>query len=265
MSNKILLPESLTDIDSEMDLEKLEILYSNHSTVIGKICRIDFENQLFIVDLGGKLSAKMPFSESTIYPIMHPDNNRYSINIMNLFEQTIQAKIKVFKKDNIILSRKANMLEALEILKAEKDSIFAIVTGFSKLSAFVDMGAGIIGRSYSRNFCNTIFKDVKDLGIKKGDLISVKIINFLQDSNNFELSRVDTLPSCEEFLDRGDTVNCTVFSPVGDNLGYYVLIETMFCGIVDSPEVELNYGDKIRAFIKNVTPKGPKLNYLEKI
>jgi len=161
MSNEIFLPESLSKVDSEMDLEKLSHFYEKNSTVIGKVIRIDFENQLFIVDLGGKIAAKMPFNESTIYPI-YDSNDRYSLNIINLFEKTIQAKIKIFEKDNIILSRKDNMLEALETLKTETDSIFAIILGFSKLSAFLDVGAGIIGRSCSRNFSNTVFNDIRD-------------------------------------------------------------------------------------------------------
>jgi len=263
MSNQFFLPESLCEIDAQMDLEKISTIYENHSTIIGKIIRIDFYNQLFIVDLGGNIMATMPFKDSTIYPI-YDSKNTFSLNIITLFRKIIQAKISSIDNNNIILSRKENMLEAIEVFKKETEPIFAIITGFSKLSAFIDIGAGIIGRCYTKNFSNIFFNDIRDIGINIGDMISAKIIDFLEDENKFELSRTDTLPNPSDILNRGDVVNCTIFSPLDDGIGYYALIDTIFCGIVDSPVAKLQYGDKVEALVKNFSQKGPRLNFIRK-
>lgn len=264
MSKKFFLPESLSEVDLEMNLEKLSDLYASNSTVVGKIKRLDTKNRYFIVELGGGITATMPVEEATMYPLYNPDNT-YSVYITLLLFQTIQAKIIIFEENNIVLSRKANMLEILEILKDEKDNVWGVISGFSRLSAFLDIGGGIIGRSYSKNLCNTIFENTRDIGLQKGDLVSIKILNFSEKYGNFEVSRVDALPNFEDVLNVGDVVNCKVFTPLDDGIGHFVLIDSTFNGIVDSKEVELKYGDTIKALIKSITSKGPRLHFIEKV
>lgn len=263
MSKQKFLPESLYGVDSEMNFNKLLVFYENNSSITGKVIRLDSKDQILKVDLGGGIIGIMPLSEATIYPLYEDD--RISSHICNLVEKTIRAKIINFSDNQFIVSRKNCMLEAIESIKKENKIDFAEITGFSRMSAFFDIGSGIIGRSYSKAFSNTKFHDIQDVGIQKGDIISVNITNFLEESNTFDLSRVDTLPNPQEVMSKGDLILCKVFEKVGDpeGIGYYVLIDSDYCGILDSPNTTLNYGDKVIGNVKKVTEKGIKLEFVE--
>lgn len=269
MSKRNFLPESFYSIDNEMDIKKLTSIFNNSSPITGKVIRIDTQNESLEIALGNGFYGSMKFIDATIYPI-YKDDETLSPSVYTLVGNTIQAKILAIEEDNIILSRKENMLEAIEYLKSEKEIESASITGFSKLSAFIDMGAGIIGRSYGKNFSVVKYNDITDTDFKIGDTISVKTLEFLEESNKFELSRVDTLPSTFDYLHRGDLVIGKVFDHVSDleNPGYYVSIEdNKFCGIVDilDDSTELNYGDSIWATVHRVTNKGAKLRLVGKI
>jgi len=269
MSKKIFSPESFHSVDNEMSIEKLTSIFNNSSPITGKVLRINSQNESLEVDLGNGFYGTMKFVDTTIYPIYKGDET-LSPSVYTLVGNNIQAKIISLNEDKILLSRKENMLEALEYLKSEKEIEFASITGFSKLSAFIDIGAGIIGRSYGKNFSVVKYDDIKDTDFRIGDTISVKTVEFLEESNRFELSRVDTLPSIFNCLHRGDIVIGKVFNPVSDpeNPGYYVAIDdNNFCGIVDvlDDSTELKYGDSIWASIHKITNKGVKLRLVNKI
>ena len=261
---QIFLPESMYKVDSEMTYERLSDLYESGQTVTGTVTRLNSKDELLEVYLGENLTGIMPFASSTIYPLY-----RYggiSPNIYELVGKNIQAKIKCIDGNKIFLSRRENMLNALELLRDKTDKIeYTSIIGFSKSSAFIDMGAGIIGRIRSKAFSPVKFRDIRDVGIKVGDIISAKITEFLEEDNKFELSRVDILPSHYEVFNPNDVVVCKVFEPVCDlgNIGYYVLINNNYCGIVDSPKVKLNYGDNIIGYIKKLKDEGIKLTLVE--
>lgn len=266
MSKQLYLPESTYTLDSKMNHKKLKFFYENNYTVTGKVTRLNSIKEHFEVYLGEDLIGIMPFSESTIYPIYN-ESNEYTSAIYALVGKTIRAKITEYDGSyHIILSRKENMEEALEYFKNTTEQISGSITGFSQMSAFLDIGSGIIARSYGKNFCNTIFKDIQDVGIKKGELVSVKILYPSVDvPNKFEVSRVETLPKAKDCLNPGDLVTCKVFSEIGDNEGYYVLIDDKFCGIIDSPDIKLEYGDEVIGIIKKIRKKGVKLNLVERV
>lgn len=263
--SKNFLPESMYDIDSRMTPFKLFNHYLTKKSIIGKVIRIDSKTNTIKVNVGGNLTANMSFDEATIYPIYRP-NGTLSPNIYTLLDKTIQAKVIGLDVKNIRLSRKNNMLEALDSLKTQSEIPYAVITNFFNISAFVDIGAGLVGRIKSKELSNVMFRNIADIGLAKGDIIPVKVLNFFQDSNNFELSRVATFPNFRDIIKKGEIVHCKVFGNVGDpqGLGYFVLIKDTVCGILDS-QVILNYGNEVVAKVSKLGHKGPHLDLVKKL
>lgn len=260
MLHKNFLPESLYNIDSTMTYEKLYDFYESRTTLTGKVRRLNSQERLMEVELGNGFLSFMSFEEATIYPISRPDGT-FSPNLYHLVGKTIRAKIIGFDHSNKtpFLSRKENMLEALPFLKGQTNEfINASISSFSKHSAFFDMGAGIMGRASTMDFSAARFRDIRDLGFKIGDIIPIQIISFLEEENKFNVSRVATLPSVFDVLSEGDVVTAQVFDKVNDDeqIGYYILVDQTFTGIVDSPDIELKYGDMITVFIKKIKTDG---------
>lgn len=266
MSNQF-LPESMYQVDTKMSYETLLYSFENNLAITGRITRLNSKDKTFEVYLGGNFNGIIHFEDATIYSVYFEDGN-ITPNIFNLTGKIIRAKI-IHIDDNgtIFLSRKENMYEALDFLKDKKEIQYASITGFSVLSAFIDIGAGITGRSYSFTFARVKFKNIKDIGLKIGDIISVKILSFLDESSYFELSRVDALPSHYDVINPRDFVTCKIFDPVRDENedGYYALIDGKFCGIVDSPDMHLNYGDTVVAYVKKLKDTGVKMNMVKKL
>ncbi len=265
---QLCLPESVYEPDSNMNYQKLIAFYESNITITGNVLRLNSSAQLLEVELGNGFMGVMSFEDSTIYPIFKEDGTP-SPNLYQLVGKNINVKIINMEDGNIFLSRRKNMLEALEFLKNEKEIRFATVTAFSKLSAFFDIGAGIIGRAYSKDFSNVKYKNIKDIGVEVGEMLPVNIISFFEEENKFNLSRVNALPSSEDFYSEGDVVTAKVFDRVTedeDEIGYYVLIDKRFCGIVDSSNIKLEYGDTISVFIKHIKENGLlKLTMVKKL
>ena len=259
MSQQLFLPESMYKIDSQMSLEKLSISQSFDTVVTGNVRRIDSKLHILEVDLGNSITGMMTYEEATIYPILKEDGD-LSPNLYHLVGKNIRAKVIGFDTSGkfVFLSRKQNMLRALEFFKKENHVQYAAITAFSRLSAFLDIGGGILGRSHTTSFSPIRFKNVKDVGFKVGDLISCSITSFSEEMMKFDLSRVALLPKPAEVLSEGDVVKATVFDPVFDNegIGYFVLIDKNFCGIVNSSEKILHYGENITVFIKKIKENG---------
>lgn len=261
------LPESMYRVDWNMTNEKLFSFYQNNSSITGIVKRINFEKKVLEINLGGNVTGTLPFTLSTIYPI-YQQNGNLSPNVYSLNGKRIQSKIRCITSNAIILSRKDNMLEALESLKKETFIDVASIVGYSRLSAFFDIGAGIIGRSYGKSFCHNKFQNATDVGLEIGSILPVKILSYIESDKHFDLSRVEALPPAQNILYKNDEILCKVFGPVGDkeNIGYFVgIFNNCFCGIVDSPSVILHYGDEILARVKRITPKGVKLIFLARI
>jgi len=253
------LPESMYTIDSSMTYEKLCCFYKEGTTITGNVRRINSSLKVIDVDLGNGCFGSMSLEEATIYPLYKPDGT-ISPNLYHLVGKTIRATIIGFDSSNQLplLSRKVHMLDAITFFKNETEFLDAYITGFSKHSAFFDIGAGIMGRSNTKAFATTKFRDVKDIGLHVGDIIPVKIISFSENESRFDVSRVAALPSVFDILSEGDVVTAQVFEQVKDEqeIGYYVQVDKKFNGIVDSPDVNLRYGDTITVFIKKIKDDG---------
>jgi len=268
MTNQSFLPECMYKVNPGMHMNALKTFHENNVAVVGRVLRLNSKGQFLEVDLGGGIIGYLPCSQATIYQ-KYKQNGVLNPSVYTLVGETIQAKILSLdlEKNIIVLSRKENMLEAIKVLRHQTQIKFASIIGFSKLSAFVDIGAGVTARCYGRNLSNNLFIHAKDIGLKTHDIFPVDVLEFFEETNQFEVSRTSTFPDINYILFENDVVVCRVFGKVGDEegIGYFVSIDNKYCGIVDSPEVELNYGDNISAIISKMTPKGPRLNFIKKI
>lgn len=250
------LPESMYTIDSSISRQNLSV----GDVVTGKVMALNPHQKVLEINLGNGLIGFINVKDFTIYPIYKP-NGSFSSTIYTFIRRNVRAKIISLENDIITLSRKEHMLDTLSVLMEKEMFPNALITGFSKLSAFVDIGEGITGRIYGKDFCNTLFRDARDVGFKKGDIFPVKNLCFEESLNCFDLSRTQMLPTPKEVLKRNQVVDCTVFESVGDGIGYYVLINKSICGILDSL-MKLHYGETVKGIVKRISPKGPKLEFL---
>lgn len=256
------LPESMYKVDSEMYFQKLLWYYESNSALTGKVTRIHEKQKYLDVDLGGGIMAKMSFNESTIYPIYKP-NSFLSPNVYTLVDKNIQVKIiKLQNFSNIWVSRKESMQEVLINIKDQKAFDFVEITAYSNLSAFIDVGGGIRGKIAPINFSPVKFNHIGDIEIPVGTIIPVSVLNFDMNTIQFELSRI--FPNTESSLYAGQILTAKIFEPLGDNVGYFCLVKTSICAIIDSPYEELHYGDNVVARVKRISSKGAKLEFLRK-
>lgn len=274
MSNKIFLPESLYELDSNMSLEKLQQSFEDDEPVTAKVTRYNSYRKCLEVDLGNNMKGVIPLSDSTIYPIYKKGLNNVDYNITphiyTLIGKRIRAKITSCT-ETIQLSRKEHMLEAIKYLKCLSEIPETVIVSFSKNSAFMDIGAGIMGRIYCKDFSHSFIFDMNHTDFQVGDILKqVKVLSFDSELNRFDLSRLACLPPYKEVLHAGDIVTCKVINPLNDpvgdpeGVGYFVEIATYISGILDSP-IELLYTDEVSAVVSKVTSKGPRLKLVEKL
>ena len=257
------LPEALYHIDENMNWRKIALSYINDTAITCKVTKLDYYNDILEVDLGNNFKGTISLEEARIYPCYK--NDLVSSSIYTLVGHTIRAKI-VSIKPTIELSRKQNMLQALPYISQCSHFDKTTITGFSKFSAFVDVGAGITGKISRANFAPVIFDDITDIGFKLYDTFPTDVLEFDPVNNRFELSRTSCLPHFTTVLSKNTVVTCKIFGSVSDLSGSYVCIDKNFAGIVDSVDgIEFRYGDEIVAVIAkdpDVSKKGVQLNFI---
>lgn len=259
--NQPFLPEAQYHLEENMDLQQIACSYIDDTAITCRVTRLNYCEQVLEVDLGNQFSGIIPFEEASIYPVYK--DCCLSQSIKSLVGCTIRAYITSIKPQ-IVLSRKQHMLQALELMSTQTHFESSTIIGFSSLSAFVDIGAGINGKISKSNFAPVKFHDAKDIGFKLYDTFPTDVLEFDQENKWFDLSRLSCLPHFTNMLQKGDIVTCTVFCSLPDASGYYVCIDKSIGGIVDSP-IDLYYGDEIVAAIGKEpaqNKKGVQLKFL---
>ena len=250
------MPESKYFVDSKLTRENL----NTGDIVTGIVTSLVTSKQFLVVNLGN-FNAIMPFEYCSIYENKFREGY-IDPNIFSLIGRTIRARV-VKTGTNIIISRKELMKEALDYFKRVNPSEFTVViTGFNKLSAFVDVGAGIHGRIMPSEFANIHFNNIQDIGLKIGDSFTVKNIGYNEEVKSFELSRMAVIFDTPHNYQRDDNVNFKVFKSLNDRSGYLGLIDNKYLALLDSRRVRLSYGDEVIGIVKEVTDKGTKLKFI---
>jgi len=258
------LPESMYSLDSEMYFAKLLWYYETGSTLPGKVVRIHEKQNYFDVDLGNGILAKMPFNESTIYPVYKDKEHTFlSPELYHLIGKKVQVKITQCKNlYKIFVSRKENMEELIINIKDQKYFDFVEITGYSKVSAFIDVGGGIRGKISPQNFSPVRFNHIRDVEIPTGTIISASVLSFDMDTMQFELTRIPQ--KVKSTLYQNQIVTAKVFDSLKDGTGYFCLVKNSVGAIIDSPDFELHYGDNVIAEVKSISPKGLRIEFLKK-
>lgn len=249
VQKQLFLPESMYYLSNSMNMRKITEAYIYGFPVTCEVTRFDVIHKLFEVYLGGNIYGIIPLEESSIYPTM--SGCELSSRNFALVGCNVRAYVTSIK-DGIFLSRKEHMQKALESISKMSHFKYVSFTGFTYLTAFVDVGAGIAGRILPPNFAPVIYRNVRDIGFEKNDIISVDVLEYDPDNYRFELSRLSCLPHFSEVFHKNDLVECVVYGKLEDSSGYYVCINRYVCGIMDAPEFPLSYKEKVIARVSHV-------------
>lgn len=265
-----ILPESEYTF-KELSWLDIENAWRDAETITGKVTDILADKQILIVFLGksengGDIMGILPFSEVTIYPFKYSSNpNRVlPLQIATLKNKLIRVKVAYIKDEYIKLSRKANMLNAIEHIKECEFGFFDIQSLTEKM-CFGDIGDGVVGCISIKNVSKSRIMNVCER-LHKGDKTWTKILSFNEERQSFFLSYKETF---KEYNSKdykpGDTISCTVCTPVdAAHSGYFVEVTPQVSGIVDANNLTpiLAYGDSVECIIKTTNKNGLKLRYL---
>lgn len=266
MKSKI-LPEGCYEFKELTNAEILEACRQS-LTVTGIVTNV--QDNALIVKLGEEIFGTLPFEEATIYPFTYSSNRKRAlpIQIYTLLKKQIRVKIVSVdptsdSEDAIILSRKANMLEAVEYLSNCDYGLFKI-SNSTPTMLFGDIGEGINGRITIREVTRSRIKNVAEY-FHVDDECPVKILE-KDDLNRFNLSYKETFPKYnpEQFV-AGDSYYAVVHEPVDQaHSGYFVCINPQITGIMDVDETtRFEYGDHVTCKVKYANAKGLKLSLVK--
>lgn len=237
--------------------------FSENKTVTGFVTKIDAENETIKVHLGSGHMALLPFSEASIYDFTYNSRSPLPVQIYTLLNKHIQVKITQFESEPgvILVSRKQNMRIAHDyFLKLPKYSqVRGIVVSNTDTTAFMDIGAGIVGTVHINEACVFRASNISDY-LPKGTDATVKKLGINENSyfilSNKELDREDL----KDYF--GKTFTAIVDAPVvNTNInGYFVHITPQLKGIMDAPKgIYLPEGAEVKVLVHNYSRRGLKL------
>ena len=267
MMSKI-LPEACYEF-KPLTIEDVLEAYKTNTTITGLVVKV--RSDALIVKLGEELFGTLPFEETTIYPFTYSTNKKkpLPLQIYTILKKQIRIKVTSINfstdsEDNIVLSRKANMIEAVERLSKREYVLFK-VTSLTPSLVFGDCGDGICGRITISEVTKSRIQNVAEYFHVNDELI-VKILN-MDELNRFNLSYKERFPEYnpKQFM-VGDSYVATVPAPVDQaHSGYFVCINPQVTGIMDADtSMRFQYGERVVCRVKRVCNKGLKLTFVNK-
>lgn len=239
--------------------EQIITAYKNGYTVTGVVENVLGDEKIVQVRLGDDILAKLPFSEVTIYPLRYSKKVQSDLptNIRCLMQKKIRVKITKVKDDEIILSRKLNMIEAYFKLLFEK-TVMMYITEVIEKSVFGDIGEGLCGKMLINEICRTHIHHAKHR-MKIGQTVEV-LLTGVDQERRFAVSYRQTFkPFCKEDYPVGMMLTGTVgdWIKVGNTSTYYVEITPQVPAILTIyKRCHLKYGTKVECVVKGANDKG---------
>lgn len=239
--------------------EEIIAAHTNGTTVTGFVEKISRSKEVIEVRLGEGLKGILPFSEATMYPLRQSKSRKAKapVNIRCLAMKKIRVKVIKISGDEIILSRKQNMLEACSKLNVMPKASMHITQVIEK-SAFGDIGEGLTGKILINEVCRTHIHHVKQR-LAVDQIIDVVVLG-PDSENRYAASYRQTFkPYCEEDYPIGMKVTATVgdWLYVLDISKYYVEITPQVSGIlVVDQHYHLDYGTKVDCVVTGANEKG---------
>lgn len=246
--------------------KSIETAYEEYQTITGYVEGILADKEILRVKLGEGIFGTLPFSEVSIYPFNYNSRSKFSnipVQVYTLLNKVIRVKVFKITDNDIILSRKANMIQALKHLKNCTTVRFHIAS-LGQTIAFGDIGDGICACLKSKDVCKARIRNISEY-FHKGDVIWTNIVN-VNYTNRFLVSYKATFaPYDPADYQVGDVYRVRVLDPVDDDIsGYYIDAFPNVSGIMDaSPDMPLfYYGERIECSVRNARPSGLKLKFL---
>ena len=255
-------PESGKDYKNLRQSELCQA-FNDNKTVTGFVTKIDAENETLKIHLGSGNMALLPFSEATIYDFTYNSRSPLPVQIYTLLNKHVQVKITHFQPESniIFVSRKQNMRIAYDyFLKLPKYSqVRGIVVSNTDTTAFMDIGAGIVGTVHINEACVFRASNISDF-LPKGTIANEKKLDVGENSyfilSNKELDRDDL----KGYI--GQEFTAIVDAPVVNTTanGYFVHITPQLKGIMDAPKgIYLPEGAEVKVLVHNYSRRGLKL------
>lgn len=266
MDTKSIMPEAFYSLDNFMSYEKLSRKLSSGEFVVGKVISWNRVKQLFNVSLGNDIIATLPISETSIYPTLNP-TGVLKPEAYYLIGKIICAKIISICNDEIIISRKANMLEAFDKIKnLENEIVDCYVKSAQNIMLFLDIGFGISGMLHVCNLCDARIDNVLDIGIKEEDFIKAKIASI--DSGKFYVSMgyKELFEDVSKVLNYNDLIEVIALLPINSDKkpdGYFAYVNPKTSAILNPPvNSTIPYGSRIVARVRTSRPGKLKLGFV---
>lgn len=259
-----ILPEICYEYNS-LSFKDVFNAYVKNESVTGHVEKLLPDEEKVVVRLGDNITAYMPYSETTMYPLRYSAKVQSSIpkNIFFLVGQKIRVKVTSVSGTIVTVSRKDNMLAAFEHLCKCKRATFH-VSSLEPKYAYGDIGDGIIGRIVIEEVSRTHIKSVKEY-LSKSDIVEVSIINH-NDDNYFNASYKQ---ACKPYNKADYTVGMTVTGKICDPLsgaktpGFYVSINPQVSGIINlkAGQPIFKYGTKVECIVTGASDNGLHLKF----
>lgn len=260
---KRILPEVYYSLDSAMSLEKLERNLALGQFVVGKVIYFDSANQQFKVNLGNGFMGIMPITESSVYPTLRPDGS-LTAEAYNLINKIVCAKIVKLHPGKIVLSRKANMIDAFKtICNMENQIVNCYVKSCQKAMFFLDIGHGISGMLHIVDLCASRIDHVLDIGIKPKDSIKAKIKYINLEKFHASMGYKELFQNLSDKFNRNDLILARSLFTVPTEDGYFAYVNPNTSAILDPiAGTPIPYGSKVVARVKSSAPNKLKLGFI---
>ena len=250
-----------------MKKKDVETAFLKGATVIGWVLpNIDEDNKRIFVQLGEGIIATLPFDETTIYPYTYSKSAphlKIPLQIACLTGKVICAKVISIDNGNIVLSRKQNMQEALEVLK-QREFLTFLVSNVRTSLVFGDVGHGIQACIFIHNLCKSHIKSATEI-CKSGDSIFVKVLS-IDELGRFDVSYKDACPPYNPAnYKKDDTIAVRITKPVDNTFsGFFAYVTPQVCGIVDyhSDLPLMRYGDIVECRVSSANANGLRLKFI---
>lgn len=257
--NKKIMPESFYSLDTEMSFDKIKRAKDSDDFLVVKVISWDSKKECLQVNLGNDITGIIPLSEFTIYPTKR--SGQLAPSVYTFISKTVCACVIDSSSDNIVLSRRRNMLKAFNYLSSTQDEIISCeISHIVGYGFFADVGHGLAGLMHISEIAVSRTKEPGEFGFKVGQLIDSKIISINNANYHISLSHKDAFNNIADLYSIGDIIPGTILSPVDENKsGYFIHIHPAFGGIMDPPsEEEIPYGTKVVVRIKAFRKDEPR-------
>ena len=239
--------------------------YNTGATLTGKPIDYSLNSKCLIIDLGGGITADMPFNEVCIEELKYINEELPEQAYQALKKDVLRFKVLKIDESKIILSRRANLVESFKkISKMNQKKVFnAVITNTENFGVFCDIGEGLTALCPVNEISRTRIDAKTWLPI--GSRVKVKITKAIPEKMQFKCSIKKAYPSNYAEIKPKSKIYVRLGQKITDRTGkvsgFYVEVTPSISGIADvKPDCkqihrDLKTGDVVRVYIRKVIPE----------